>query len=178
MTKQADRDNNGKHQLSYLLQAPEAAKGKVAVLEYGAKKNARGNWKKGLPWLSVVDSLMRHLLKFVDGQDFDLDENGELTEGYSGLPHVDLIHTNAEFLAEFFRTHKELDDRGAKNVVEAVVEEVEGWLYNTGTQPVGVDRVDVALRNGHEVLHGYASKWRWYKVGSPHDIIKYRKSTS
>lgn len=98
----ASRYNAGKSPLSMILEARHALEGMAGVLEFGAKKYARGNWHKGLPHADICDSMLRHISAYLSGEDIDPE---------SGKPHVDHIFTNAMFLAEGYRTHPELDNR-------------------------------------------------------------------
>lgn len=98
----AARHNAGKPPISFVLDAPEAISGAAKVLEFGAQKYARHNWKKGLSYSSVIDCMLRHTMAFHNGEDIDPE---------SGLPHVDHILCNAIFLSEFAHTLTGEDDR-------------------------------------------------------------------
>ncbi len=87
----AERHNTGKAPLSFILDAPKAIAAQAQVMEFGAKKYSRGNWLKGFPKEEIIDSLLRHLTAY---------NNGELLDEESGLPHVGHILCNATFLAE------------------------------------------------------------------------------
>ena len=102
MTEQAMRKNEGKAKLSYVLELGPALEGVSSVLERGAVKYSRGNYHKGFPHTELVNSLMRHLLAYMGGED---------TDPESGNLHVDHISTNALFLSLNVRTHPEYEDR-------------------------------------------------------------------
>lgn len=87
----ADRNNDGKPEMSFVLQGPKGLAGLAQVLEFGSRKYDRGNWLKGFPDTSLIDSMMRHLTAYI---------SGEVLDPESGLPHIDHIHANAKFLAE------------------------------------------------------------------------------
>lgn len=95
MRDKAERHNSGKPQYSLLdLGCLEPG---VRVLEFGAKKYARDNWKKGMPVTQILDSLLRHLGAL---------RSGELIDPESGLPHIGHIQCNAMFLGN---ANNELD---------------------------------------------------------------------
>ena len=112
--KQAIRHDNGKPRVDLL--SPIALFGIATVLTKGLEKYEPSNWRRGMAWSKVIGSLLRHTLKFMAGEDYDIDSkcedciNGNCKD-HSGLPHVDLIASNAMFLQEYFRKHKKLDDR-------------------------------------------------------------------
>lgn len=74
----------------------------VHVLMYGEKKYDSHNWKKGLPYTSTVESMLRHLYAFLKGEDIDPE---------SGLPHTGHIMCNAMFLDYYSQYCKDMDDR-------------------------------------------------------------------
>lgn len=93
---QADRYNNGKPQLSHIgLDCfTEAAK----VMEYGAKKYARDNWRKGQPLEQLLDSLLRHVAAL---------QSGEQVDPESGCHHIGHIQANAMFLGLWLKQQQE-----------------------------------------------------------------------
>jgi hypothetical protein len=105
----AMRFNSGKPQISMVLSAYPALEGVARVLEFGAKKYDRDNWKKGLDLDEVLDSMLRHIGKYLNGEYYDLNpETGLADENYSGLPHIDHIGCNALFLG--YHTNRETED--------------------------------------------------------------------
>ena len=97
-----DRDNHGKAPISMVLEAAEGIAGIAKVLAFGEKKYARSNWKKGLKYTEIIDSMQRHLLAIMSGEDYDLE---------SGLLHCDHVACNSLFLSEMMHTRPDMDDR-------------------------------------------------------------------
>lgn len=102
--KLASRFDSGKVDWSQLPFT--ALEGMVKVLEFGAKKYAKGNWANGggFDHSRVFNSLMRHLVAYQSGEDLDQE---------SGLSHLDHIMCNAMFMA-YYRKNAETfnkDDR-------------------------------------------------------------------
>ena len=86
-TEKADRFNEGKPRYSFIdLQSLEPM---ARVLEFGAQKYSRDNWKKGMPINDIFDSMLRHISAI---------QNGEMIDPESGLPHIGHIQCNALFL--------------------------------------------------------------------------------
>ena len=64
----------------------------VRVLEFGAKKYSDDNWKKGLDKKEILESMMRHLMALMDGEDIDPE---------SGEHHMGHIMCNTMFYSYF-----------------------------------------------------------------------------
>lgn len=91
--QQAARYNEGKPQYSLIdLNSLEPC---ARVLEFGAKKYARDNWKKGMSVTKILDSLLRHISAL---------QKGELIDPESGLSHIGHIQCNALFLGNVNNT--------------------------------------------------------------------------
>lgn len=115
------RYDAGKVRLELL--SPIALIGVARVSTKGAKKYADHNWRKGMAWSKVIGSLFRHFMKFMSGEDYDSDPNCPecvlgipgtddwVCKNHTGELHVDQITWNAMALSEYYRTHRELDDR-------------------------------------------------------------------
>lgn len=106
MSDKGLRYNTGKPKIGYVLEAKHAIAGASKVLEYGAGKYFRSNWRNGLAHTGIADCLCRHLVAYLSGEDLDSE---------TGLPHADHVLVNALFLSELIRTHPQLDDRPARS---------------------------------------------------------------
>lgn len=84
------------------LLSTEAMNQTAAVLQFGAKKYAEHNWRKGFDWSRPLAAAMRHITAFNNGEDKDPE---------SGLSHLAHAACCIMFLLEFEKTHKHLDDR-------------------------------------------------------------------
>jgi hypothetical protein len=102
----ADRFNDGKPQLSYILDNPEALDGLAHHFAMGTMKYSRNNYKKGLGQVDIIDSMMRHIKDFNKGIDTGVDDK-------TGIKYntVDAILWNALILSQQFYTRPDMDNR-------------------------------------------------------------------
>lgn len=98
-----------------LIMGGATIEGVAGVLEYGERKYKKGNWAKGMAWSICLDCAVRHILKALDGKEYDVGPNGEgereWHEKYSGKRHVDLALCNVLFLLAYYDLYPEGDDR-------------------------------------------------------------------
>lgn len=128
VTTKADRYNEGKPQISYPLSARYALEGIAKVMEYGAIKYDRDNWKKGLDLNSTLDSLLRHITKLLDGEEVDEE---------SGLPHLDHIACNALFAAYHHNGRKaKHEEENTQNLINSLGFSAQLNLFDT-SEPLG-----------------------------------------
>ena len=86
MEEKSLRYNEGKPQWS--LVDFKSLEPLVRVMEYGAQKYARENWKKGLDLNQILESMSRHLFALM---------SGEIVDPESGCEHIGHIMANAMF---------------------------------------------------------------------------------
>ena len=84
----------------------------IKVMEFGARKYARGNFAsgEGLEYTRVLNSLMRHILAFSRGEDLDPE---------TGISHMAHAGCNVLFLLHYIKNpekFKNNDDRATKIV--------------------------------------------------------------
>lgn len=93
----------------------EAIEGMALAFAYGAKKYGEYNYRNGIDVTRLTDSLGRHVLAYLKGEDNDPE---------SGLPHTYHILANAAML-EYMRVHKpEFDNRFKVKTNEQFLDEM------------------------------------------------------
>lgn len=95
----AAKNDSGKLPLD-LLDA-DALEGIAAVLQFGAKKYAPHNWRKGFTWSRLLAALLRHTFAIM---------KGELIDKESGLPHIDHVGCCWMFLSNHMKKRRDLND--------------------------------------------------------------------
>lgn len=108
MKEQADRFNSGKP--DWTLIDFDSLEPMVRVLEFGAKKYSRDNWKKGLYTTDIVASLMRHIIDYLNGNDLDKESQQEI---------VGHMMCNIMFLS-YMKNKPEFDNRLNKKEMSKV----------------------------------------------------------
>lgn len=107
MVDEAKHFDDGKPELQYVLAMPgllEVAK----VGTYGKQKYGQWNYRKGMPWMKLLGSCVRHLAAFIQGQD---------TDPESGISHLAHLCYDALMLIGYQIEHPEMDDRyGRQNI--------------------------------------------------------------
>lgn len=99
----AMKNDAGKPRFSLLTAKP--LNDIIDVFEFGSKKYGDYNWFKGFPYLDLFNAAQRHLLAWLDGEDYAED---------SGLHHLAHAAANMHMLLELLKTHPELDNRYKK----------------------------------------------------------------
>lgn len=113
-----------------------ALSGIVAVLEKGALKYGDRDWEKGMPWTEVNESLLRHLVQYLGGEDFDKE---------TGLLHIDHLATNVHFLQAYYRNKPQFDNRIKPWQREVrIALDVDGVLadFDAGVKKLGVTNAE------------------------------------
>lgn len=95
----AKKNDTGKPQLS--LVPREAIELIAQVMEFGAKKYSRNNFKLGHKWSRCLDAALRHLMAFAHGEENDPE---------SGLSHIGHCMASLSMLSYHIKHHPDLND--------------------------------------------------------------------
>lgn len=90
---------------------PEAMEAMAEILTIGARKYAERNWEKGMKWSKVVGPLMRHLLKWMKGEPYDIETYEKYGEKHS---HMKFVLWNAMALVTYEARGIGTDDRPSR----------------------------------------------------------------
>jgi len=80
----------------------EFIEGCATALTFGASKYGKHNFRKGMAWTRLMDSMQRHYLAILRNEDIDPE---------SKLPHIDHIAANVAMLKYMMEHFPEKDDR-------------------------------------------------------------------
>ncbi len=95
------RFNEGKPELSYVLEFPTMLKELAQVCAVGAQKYERGNWKLGgRPREQFLDSAMRHLVALANGEEFYREKDKEGVEIDQLISHAAAVVWNLAAMVE------------------------------------------------------------------------------
>lgn len=128
--KQAARDNAGKAEWDYVFDFPTAMEALCRVMELGAIKYKRDNWKQGgKPDREYISAMGRHISKLKKGETFDAE---------TGCLHVAHAMWNLMALIE-------LNGAGVTHDPKLFAEMLEHWeevrrRKNSGTQEPSFQR--------------------------------------
>lgn len=111
------KNDGAKMPLDLLAWLDDAAMVMVGrVLQFGAIKYFRDNWRKGFKWSRLCAAAIRHIFAFLRGQDLDICEEHKgvrpdtCTE-CSGLPHLAHAICMLMFALSHYLTKSGTDDR-------------------------------------------------------------------
>lgn len=121
------RYNEGKNKLSLI--PPEWIWGLGMLLTRGAMKYEIRNWERGMSWSAVLDSGLRHIMKFVAGERYDEE---------TGCHHMVAAAWNMLVLMTY-----DIRDIGDMDLVGE-----PQWLEQTAIEPSQVFKDVVAKKHG------------------------------
>jgi hypothetical protein len=121
------RNNQGKPQLDYNLIGWDVLEAEARVWEHGGREYAPGNWLKGTSYREAASSLLRHLTKFMNGEDIDpIVPTDPTHKPGSGCHHIAHVICCAKILLNSSLNRPDLDDRTIYHMEVGTAREPEG----------------------------------------------------